>query len=62
MDIANVSSLNTALTQTKSGDAAGTMVLKKALDLQEQAVSQLLQTLPEPSNPPNLGNNVDVRV
>jgi hypothetical protein len=61
MDIASVSSLSTALSQVKVGDAAGTLVLKKALDLQEQAVSQLLQTLPQVSNPPNLGNQIDVK-
>ena len=61
MDIASVSSLSTALSQAKVGDAAGTLVLKKALDLQEQAVSQLLQTLPQVSNPPNLGNQIDVK-
>ena len=61
MDIANVSSLSTALTQAKSGDAVGTLVLKKALDLQAQMVTQLIQELPQASNPPNLGNSVDVK-
>ncbi len=62
MDIANVSSLSTALTQAKSGDAVGTLVLKKALDLQAQTVTQLIEALPQASNPPNLGNSVDVKV
>lgn len=61
MDIANVSSLSTALTQAKSGDAVGTLVLKKAMDVQEQSVAQLLQAIPQVSNPPNLGNSVDVK-
>ena len=61
MDIANVSSLSTALTQAKSGDAVGTMVLKKAMDVQEQSVAQLLQAIPQAPNPPNLGNSVDVK-
>lgn len=61
MDIANVSSLSTALTQTKSGDAVGTLVLKKAMDIQEQSVAQLLQAVPQAANPPNLGNSVDVK-
>lgn len=61
MDIASVSSLSTALTQEKTGDAVGTLVLKKALDLQAQSVAQLIQALPQVSNPPNLGNNVDVK-
>ncbi len=62
MDIANVSSLSTALTQQKTGDAVGTLVLKKALDLQAQSAAQLIQALPQVSNPPNLGNSVDVKV
>lgn len=61
MDIANISSLSTALTQTKSGDDVGTLVLKKALDLQAQSVAQLIQGLPQVSNPPNLGNSVDIK-
>lgn len=62
MDIASISSLSTALTQGKTGDAVGTLVLKKALDLQAQSVAQLIQALPQVSNPPNLGNSVDVKV
>lgn len=64
MDIANVSSLSTALTQSKPGDAVGTAVLKKMLQQEEQQAQQLIQSLPEPSttnNPPNLGNSIDVR-
>lgn len=61
MDIASVSSLSTALTQAKSGDAVGTAVLKKAMDIQEQSVAQLLQAIPQAANPPNLGNSVDVK-
>ena len=62
MDIASVSSLTTALSQTKTGDAVGTLVLKKALDIQEQNALQLLQALPQvASNPPNLGKSIDVK-
>jgi hypothetical protein len=62
MDIASVSSLTTALSQTKTGDAVGTLVLKKAMDIQEQNALQLLQALPQvASNPPNLGNSIDVK-
>ncbi|MBS1141524.1 MAG: hypothetical protein H6R13_2977 [Proteobacteria bacterium] len=62
MDIASVSSLSTALSQAKSGDAVGTLMLKKAIDIQEQSALQLLQALPQvASNPPNLGNSIDVK-
>lgn len=61
MDIASVSSLSTALSQAKTGDAVGTLVLKKAMDIQAQSAMQLIQAIPQPSNPPNLGNSVDIK-
>lgn len=62
MDVSSVSSLTTALSQTKTGDAVGTLVLKKAIDIQAQNAMQLLQALPQaPNNPPNLGNSIDVK-
>lgn len=63
MDISSVSSLSTALSQEKTGDAVGTLVLKKAMDIQAQSAMQLLQALPPvPSNnPPNLGNSIDIK-
>ena len=62
MDITALASLSTALSQTQLGDAVGISVLKKAVDIQEQSSLQLLQALPQQySNPPNLGNSVDVR-
>ena len=62
MDIASVSSSTTALSQAKTGDAVGTLVLKKAMDIQAQNAMQLLQALPQvPNNPPNLGNSIDVK-
>ncbi len=63
MDISSVGSLTSALTQTRSGDAASTLVLKKAIDIQEQSAMQLLQALPQVArNPPNLGNSIDIKV
>lgn len=61
MDIANVASLSTALSQASSGDAVGTLMLRKALDIQAQSAVQLIQAIPQPNNPPNLGNSVDVK-
>lgn len=62
MDIASVGSLSSAMTQAQTGDAVNTLVLKKALDIQAQNAAQLLQALPQvPSNPPHLGNSVDLR-
>ncbi len=51
------------MSQVDSRDVVGTAVLKKAMDIQAQNAMQLLEALPKiPSNPPNLGNSVDVRV
>jgi hypothetical protein len=62
MDISSVGSLSTALSSSATGDAVGIQVLRKALDIQEQGAMQLLQALPQvPSNPPNLGNSIDVK-
>ena len=63
MDVSSIGSLSTALSQVQTGDAVSTLVLKKAMQIQEQNALQLLQALPQVSNnPPNLGNSVDVRV
>jgi hypothetical protein len=63
MDVSSVGSLSTALSQASTGDAVGTLVLKKAMAIQEQNAMQLLQALPQPpNNPPNLGNSIDVKV
>jgi hypothetical protein len=62
MDISSVGSLSTALSQSQTGDAVSTLVLKKAMDIQEQNAMQLLQAIPQsPSNPPHLGNSVDIK-
>lgn len=63
MDVSNVASLSGSVAQMKVGDAVGITVLKKAMEIEAQSALQLLQALPQPvSNPPNLGNSVDLRV
>lgn len=63
MDISSVGSLSSALTAAQTGDAVGMLVLKKAMDIQEQSAMQLLQALPQvPSNPVHLGSSIDVKV
>ncbi|KAB2926699.1 MAG: putative motility protein [Dechloromonas sp.] len=63
MDLSAIGSLNSALSQARTGDAVAVLVMKKAIDAQAQSALQLLQALPQPaSNPANLGNSVDVRV
>lgn len=62
MDITSMTGLSAVLSQTRTADAAGIAVLKKAMDIQAQTAVQLLQSLPQAaSNPPNLGNNIDVK-
>ena len=63
MDVSSVGGLSSALSQVQTGDAVSTAVLKKAIDIQAQNAMQLLEALPQvTSNPPNLGNSVDVKV
>jgi hypothetical protein len=61
MEVSSVASLSGQVAQMKLGDAVGISVLKKAIDIEAQGVLQLLRALPQPaSNPPHLGNGVDV--
>lgn len=57
MDVSAIASLATQMSQVQTSEAVQVAVLKKAMDIQEQSALQLLQAVP--SNPPNLGNNVD---
>ncbi len=62
MDVSSIGSASTALSQAQTGDALATLVMKKAIDIQAQSALQLLQALPQvASNPPNLGNSIDVK-
>lgn len=62
MDISSLGSLSSALSQAQTGDAVSTLVLRKAMDIQAQSALQLLQAVPQlPSNPPHLGNSVDIK-
>jgi hypothetical protein len=62
MDIGNVASMSSALSQAKNSDAVSLSVLKKTMNIEAQTAAQLLQALPPPvaSNPPNLGNSIDI--
>ncbi|MDR2187504.1 MAG: YjfB family protein [Azonexus sp.] len=62
MDTGSISSLASTLTQAQLGNAAGLLVMKKAIDAQAQSALQLLQALPAVgSNPAHLGNTIDIR-
>ena len=64
MDVSNLGSIATQMSQFQLGDSVQTAVLKKAMDIEKQLGLQMLETLPQdaPGNPPHLGNTIDVRV
>jgi len=49
-----------------SSNPAALLMLRKALDLQTQGAAQLIQSIPAigtgGSNPPHLGQNIDIKV
>ena len=59
MDISGVQTASIA-SGVGQNDAIGIAVLKKAMDIQEQTATQLIQSIPE--LPDKLGNNIDVKV
>ena len=61
MEISGTSGLSAVLSQAQSGDAVATQMLKKTMDIQAQTATQLIEALPQPSNPPHLGNSVDTK-
>lgn len=58
----DISGVQTAAIASSIGqnDAVGIVVLKKAMDIQEQAAVQLIQSIAE--LPDNLGQNINVKV
>ncbi|KWR75066.1 YjfB family protein [Cupriavidus sp. IDO] len=60
MEISNVSAASNPGT-----DPVSLLMLRKSLDLQAQGVAALLQAAPQAgaaSNPPHLGQNIDIKV
>lgn len=62
MDIGNIASLATGMTQERAQQAVGVAVLKKALDIQASGAMALIAALPpvQDSLPANLGQNIDI--
>lgn len=58
MDVSAIASLATEMSQNQTAQAVQIAVLKKAMDIEAQSAMQLLEAVP--SNPPNLGNNIDL--
>jgi len=62
MDTVSIAALASDMSQVRTENAVQLAVLKKAMDIEAQGAMQLVQAAVEavPSNPPNLGNQVDV--
>jgi hypothetical protein len=62
MDISGIALAATEISQARTANAVQLAVLKEAMDIQAQAALQLVQAASQVmrSNPPNLGNQVDV--
>lgn len=58
MDVSAIASAATSMSQQKVADAAGTLVLRKALDIQASNAAQLLQALPTPQPAPRASKNI----
>jgi hypothetical protein len=60
MDVSSISSYATQASQSRTADAVGMTVLKKALDSQQSAAVALINTVtPSRSLPSHLGQNVN---
>ncbi len=59
MDTTAIASMATEMMTQRTMQAAQIAVLKKAMDLEGAGALQLVQAV---SNPPHLGNSVDIRV
>ena len=64
MEVNGIANLATKLDATRTGQAVGIAVLKKALDTQVASAAILLQALPPVQSanlPPHLGQNVNTK-
>lgn len=63
MDVSDIASVASGMSQARTADAIDTTVLRKALDIASSSAQQLIESVPKPAynNPPNLGQNVDTQ-
>jgi hypothetical protein len=61
MDVDNIASVATGLTQQATVGAVGVLVLKKAMQIQADSAAALIEALPAPSSnlPAHLGQNIN---
>ncbi|MFT3847503.1 MAG: YjfB family protein [Propionivibrio sp.] len=62
MDTLGIAALAGDVSQSRTQDVVQLAVLKKAMDIEAQSAMQLVQAAIQaaPSNPPNLGNGVNI--
>jgi Putative motility protein len=61
MDVTDIASLGTAMSNQNLNVAISDTMLKKAIDIQANDALLLVEAIPPvQSLPPNLGNNIDV--
>ena len=61
MDVGNIASVASSLTQQQTTDAVAVLVLKKAMQIQTDGAAALIAALPTPPGglPAHLGQNVN---
>jgi hypothetical protein len=63
MDVNAIANSNSVLKATETGDAVKLEVARKAMALQKQHATDLVNAIPKPpKNPPHLGQSIDVHV
>jgi hypothetical protein len=61
MDISALSNAASSMAQARTADAVGVAVFRKALDTAASSATELINSIPKPSsNPPHLGQSIDV--
>lgn len=63
MELSNIASAVSNANAAQASALASVLLLRKTLDLQAESAIGLIQAIPQvnpSSNPPNLGNSVDV--
>ncbi|MEH2921109.1 YjfB family protein [Samsonia erythrinae] len=59
MDVSQIASLATDLSNLRTSNEANTLVMKKSLDNQEALISGILQALPPLPANPSIGRNIN---
>jgi hypothetical protein len=62
MDVSGITNMATSLAEVQSSQSVGIAVIKKALDMERDGASALLNAIPPPATvnlPPHLGQNIN---